>query len=62
MRTICKDKGQEELERTACRAYLLPKTYPRSRVEGEEYKRIWRQIFVEPLVDEAIRVKFERYE
>ena len=41
-------------------AYLLPEAYTRARVEWDEDGRVGREVLVEPLVEEAVRVKAVR--
>jgi hypothetical protein len=52
-------KESDKEERSLVVGKLLPKAYARSSVEGEEYERVWCQVLLEAVVDEAIRIKFK---
>ena len=40
---------------------LLAETNPRPSIERTENVRVWGEVFVQPLVEEAIRIKHQGY-
>lgn len=51
----------DEHERRLIVRELLAEANARAGVEGEEDERVWREVFVEPSVEEAVRIELGRY-